>query len=119
VDKYFEASYRTLIYVPRCVIAPSMATALLENAKFESWNAFFQLIERRRANKADRKWLEQFSIFEKSRKDKEDKSKVAGLGITTMLVGWSPMSSIGWISGTRSADRWGNCTSGRSDRSVF
>jgi hypothetical protein len=31
-----------------------------ENAKFESWDAIFQVIERRRANKADRKWLEQF-----------------------------------------------------------
>jgi hypothetical protein len=63
VDKYFEASYGTLIYMPRCEVAPSMATVLLENAKFGSWDAIFQLIERPSANKANLKWLEQFSIF--------------------------------------------------------
>jgi hypothetical protein len=91
MDKYFKALYMTLAYIC-CVVAPSIPmTALIENAKFESWDPILELIKWWCPSKAERKWLEQFSFIEKSGKDKEDKSNVVGLGVTGTLVasGWS------------------------------
>jgi hypothetical protein len=45
MDECFEVSYATLAYTSRNVAAPSVpATALIENAKFEGWDAILELI---------------------------------------------------------------------------
>ncbi|EPQ60044.1 hypothetical protein GLOTRDRAFT_134807 [Gloeophyllum trabeum ATCC 11539] len=70
MDKYFEASYDPRLDVAPLKVPEIPATGLIDDAAFEGWDAMLRLIELRRQDKAEKKWLEKHGIKDSS-KDKK------------------------------------------------
>ncbi|KZT22617.1 hypothetical protein NEOLEDRAFT_1180705 [Neolentinus lepideus HHB14362 ss-1] len=66
MDKYFETSYDPRLDVAPLKVPEIPATGLIDDAAFEGWDAMLKIIELRRQDKVEKKWLAKHGIKESS-----------------------------------------------------
>ncbi|TFK56399.1 hypothetical protein OE88DRAFT_1649672 [Heliocybe sulcata] len=67
MDKYFETSYDPRLDVEPLKVPDIPATGLIDDTAFEGWDAMLKVIEMRRQDKVEKKWLAKHGIKEEKK----------------------------------------------------